>query len=119
MEGVGDILLAKGRACPSPPDEVTVVGYDPTRKVRGEPYDIASRDLWQLDAAISNAFSDPAIRSIAVLHRKHTHLDRVERHLSQHFFCKRIRTARDAAEWVREWIDTYRRLRVASSRWSS
>ncbi len=107
MEGVRDILLANGRACPSPPDEVTVLGYDPTRKVRGEPYDIASRDLWQLDAAISDAFKDPEIRSIAVLHRKHSHLDRVERHLSQHFFCKRIRTARDTAEWVREWIDIY------------
>jgi superfamily I DNA/RNA helicase len=107
MEGVRDILLANGGTCPAPPSEVTVVGYDPKRKVRGEPYDIASRDLWQLDAAISNAFKDPEVRSIAVLHRKHAHLDRVERHLSQHFFCKRIRTARDTAEWAREWIDTY------------
>jgi superfamily I DNA/RNA helicase len=107
MEGVRDILLANGGTCPAPPDEVTVVGYDPTRKIRGEPYDIASRDLWQLDAAISAAFKDPEIRSIAVLHRKHSHLDRVERHLSQRFFCKRIRTARDTAEWAREWIDSY------------
>jgi superfamily I DNA/RNA helicase len=107
MEGVREILLANGGTCPSPPDEVTVVGYDRTRKVRGEPYDIASRDLWQLDAAISEAFKDPQIRSIAVLHRKHTHLERVERHLSQHFFCKRVRTARDTAEWAREWVETY------------
>ncbi len=107
MEGVRDILLANGGTCPAPPGEVTVIGYDPTRKVRGEPYDIASRDLWQLDAAISDAFKDPEVRSIAVLHRKHSHLERVERHLSQHFFCKRIRTARDTAEWAREWIDTY------------
>ena len=107
MEGVRDVLLANGKVCPAPPEEVAVVGYDPTRKVRGEPYDIASRDLWQLDAAISDAFKDPEIRSIAVLHRKHAHLERVERHLSQRFFCKRIRTARDTAEWVREWIDSY------------
>lgn len=107
MEGVREILLANGGTCPAPPHEVTVIGYDPTRKVRGDPYDIASRDLWQLDMAIREAFKDPQIRSIAVLHRKHAHLERVERHLSQHFFCKHVRTARDTAEWAREWLETY------------
>lgn len=107
MGGVRDILLAEGGTCPAPPDEVEVVGYDPSRKVRGEPYDIASRDLWQLDRPISDAFKDDEIRSIAVLHRKHSHLDRVERHLSQKFFCKRLRTARDTSEWARDWVEAY------------
>jgi hypothetical protein len=107
MEGVRDVLLAAGGRCPTLPQEVQVIGYDPSRKVRGEPYDIASRDLWQLDRAIAEAFKDDEIRSIAVLHRKHAHLDRVECHLSQKFFCKRLRTARDTSEWAGDWVEAY------------
>ncbi len=107
MEGVRDVLLTDGGTCPAPPDEVEVIGYDPSRKVKGEPYDIASRDLWQLDRPISDAFNDDDIRNIAVLHRKHSHLDRVERHLAQKFFCKRLRTARDTSEWARDWVEAY------------
>ena len=107
MEGVRDVLLAKGGTCPAPPNEVEVITYDPSRRGRGDPYDAASRDLWQLDRAISDAFKEGDIRSIGVLHRRHEHLHRVERHLSQKFFCKRLRTARDTAEWIRDWLDEY------------
>jgi superfamily I DNA/RNA helicase len=107
MEGVRDVLLASGGTCPPPPADVDVVSYDPSRRIRSEPYDIASRDLWQLDRAVSDALQTNGIESIGILHRKYTHLERVERHLSQKFFCKRLRTARDTAEWAREWVEQY------------
>lgn len=108
MEGVRDVLLGDGATCPPPPAEVQVIRYDPTQRVRGESYDTASRELWQLDTPISNAFNHfDEVETIAVLHRKHAHLERVERRLSQRFFCKRLRTARETTEWARDWIEAY------------
>lgn len=107
MEGVRDILLSGDGSCPPRPKEVGVMTYDPSERVRGEPYDIASRTLFKLDAPISRSFKEPSISSIAVLLRKHTHLAQVERHLTKRFFCKRLRTARETSEWIREWIESY------------
>jgi superfamily I DNA/RNA helicase len=107
MEGVRDVLLNSRGTCPSLPSEVEVVSYDPSLRGRGDPYDAASRELWQLDGPISQAFKDDSIQSIGVLHRRHAHLERVQRHLSQYFFCKRLRTARNTAEWARDWVEDY------------
>lgn len=38
---------------------------------------------------------------------KHSHLAQVERHLTKRFFCKRLRTARETSEWIREWLEAY------------
>jgi superfamily I DNA/RNA helicase len=107
MEGVRDILLSGEGSCPPRPKDVGVIVYDPTERIRGEPYDIASRHLYRLDDPISRSFKDPSINSIAVLLRKHSHLVQVERHLTKRFFCKRLRTARETAEWVREWTEAF------------
>lgn len=107
MEGVRDILLSGDGSCPPRPKEVGVMGYDPSERVRGEPYDIASRTLFKLDAPISRSLKEPSISSIAVLLRKHSHLGQVERHLTKRFFCKRLRTARETSEWIREWLEAY------------
>ena len=107
MEGVRDILLSGGGSCPPRPKDVGVAVYDPSERLRGEPYDIASRTLYKLDDPISRSFKDPSINSIAVLLRKHDHLAQVERHLTKRFFCKRLRTARETSEWIREWLEAY------------
>lgn len=107
MEGVRDILLSGEGSCPPRPKDVGVIVYDPTERIRSEPYDIASRDLYKLDDRISTSFKDRSINSIAVLLRKHSHLVQVERHLTKRFFCKRLRTARETAEWVREWTEAF------------
>lgn len=108
MEGVRDVLLEEGGTGLAPPTEVQVISYDPSLRVRGESYDTASRELWQLETPISNAFNHmDEIKSIAILHRKHAHLERVERRLSQRFFCKRMRTARETTEWARDWVEGY------------
>lgn len=107
MEGVRDILLSGDGTCPPRPKDVGVMAYDPSKRVRGEPYDIASRTLYKLDDPISRSFKDPSIKSIAVLLRKHDHLVQVERHLTKRFFCKRLRTARETSEWIREWLEAY------------
>jgi superfamily I DNA/RNA helicase len=107
MEGVRDILLSDEGVCPARPEQVGVTTYDPTERIRGEPYDTASRTLFKLDEPISRSLKDPAIKSIAVLLRKHSHLPAVERHLTKRFFCKRLRTTRDTADWIREWVEFY------------
>jgi superfamily I DNA/RNA helicase len=108
MEGVRDILLSGQGLCPPRPKaDVGVITYDSGERIRGEPYDIASRDLWKLDDPISRSFEDPSIGSIAVLLRKHSHLVVVERHLTKRFYCKRLRTARETSEWIREWVEAY------------
>lgn len=107
MEGVRDILLSGDGSCPSRPKDVGVMIYDPSERIRGEPYDIASRTLYKLDDPISRCFKEPSINSIAVLLRKHSHLLQVERHLTKRFFCKRLRTARETSEWIREWLEAY------------
>jgi hypothetical protein len=108
MQGVRDVLLGDSSAtCPHLPAEVAVVRYDPSKRIRGEPFDTASQELWQLDQPVSDAFADAEINTIAVLIRKHAHLPRLEAHLSKHFFCRRLRTARDTAEWARDWLDSY------------
>lgn len=107
MEGVRDILLSGDGSCPPRPKDVGVVTYDPSERVRGEPYDIASRTLYKLDDPIARCFKDSSINSIAVLLRKRDHLAQVERHLTKRFFCKRLRTARETSEWIREWLEAY------------
>ena len=107
MEGVRDILLGGGGSCPPRPKDVGVIKYDPSERIRSEPYDTASRDLYKLDDPISRSFKDPSIKSIAVLFRKHSHLLQVERHLTKRFFCKRLRTARETVEWIREWLEAF------------
>jgi superfamily I DNA/RNA helicase len=107
MEGVRDILLSGDGSCPPRPKDVGVVAYDPSERVRGEPYDIASRTLYKLDGPIARCFKDPSINSIAVLLRKRDHLAQIERHLTKRFFCKRLRTARETSEWIREWLEAY------------
>lgn len=107
MEGVRDILLSGDGSCPPRPKDVGVMTYDPSERVRGEAYDIASRTLYKLDDPIARCFKDPSIKSIAVLLRKHDHLAQVERHLTKRFFCKRLRTARETSEWIREWLEAY------------
>jgi superfamily I DNA/RNA helicase len=107
MQGVRDVLLDASHTCPPRPPEVRVVSYDPAKKIRNEPFDTASRELWQLDRPISDAFGEDDIQTIAILVRKHVHVTRLERHLSQKFFCRRLRTARDTAEWMRDWIEGY------------
>lgn len=107
MEGVRDILLSGHGACPPRPKDVGVIAYDPAERIRGEPYDTASRDLYKLDDPISRSFQDPSINSIAVLLRKHSHLVPIERHLTKRFFCKRLRTARETSDWLREWLEAY------------
>jgi superfamily I DNA/RNA helicase len=107
MEGVRDILLSGDGSRPQRPKDVGVMVYDPSERIRGEPYDIASRTLYKLDDPISRSFKDPSINSIAVLLRKRSHLVQIERHLTKRFFCKRLRTARETSEWIREWLEAY------------
>jgi superfamily I DNA/RNA helicase len=107
MEGVRDILLSGEGACPPRPRDVGVMVYDPTEKIRGDPYDIASRTLYKLDDQISRCFREPSIDSIAVLLRNRDHLTQIERHLTKRFYCRRLRTARETSEWIIEWIETY------------
>lgn len=108
MEGVRDVLLNDAATCPPPPAEVTIVRYTPDRdnKIRGEPYDTHSRDLWRIDNLVANALRTHGRRT-AVLVRKNNHFARIERHLSTRFYPRRLRAAEDTAEWARSWLDRY------------
>ena len=59
MEGVRDVLLNDVPTCPPPPSEVTVLRYAPDRdnKIRNEPYDTYSRDLWRIDDHVAHALT--------------------------------------------------------------
>lgn len=109
MEGVRDVLLNDAPTCPPPPAEVTVLRYAPDRdnKIRSEPYDTHSRDLWRIDDHVSNALRTDALRRVAVLVRKNSHFARIERHLSSRYYPRRLRAAEDTAEWARSWLDRY------------
>lgn len=109
MEGVRDVLLTGAITCPPLPAHVKVVRYHQTadNRIRGEPFDTHSRDLWKLDETISDLLGRKSVSTVAVMLRKNDHFTRVERHLSKWFYSKRLRTGEETADWAREWMDRH------------
>ena len=109
MQGVRDVLLNGATTCPPPPPQVHITHYSPTpdNKVRGEPYDTHSRDLYAIDDSIGNALNHKTVSTVAVMLRKHAHFGRVEARLSKRFYIRYLRTGEDTAEWAHEWIDAH------------
>lgn len=106
MEGVRDVLLNGSQACPPLPPHVKVIRYaaDAENKTRKEPWDTHSRDLWRIDDTVGNILGHHTVTNVAVMVRKNAHLSRIEQHLTKRFYCHRLRTGEETADWARDWI---------------
>jgi len=108
MQQARDVLLGNRRNVTAQlPPEIQVIRYDPNLAgrvpVRGTP----TRELFQLDQAISDAFNNQGMRSIGVLLRRREQMPVVERHLTRRFHVRHLRAADSTAEWLRGWLDEY------------
>jgi superfamily I DNA/RNA helicase len=108
MEEARDVLLGtRSRVQTRLPPEIEVARYDPSLPGRTPARGAPTRELFQVDDAVSRAMKSLGVRSIGVLLRRREQMGVLERHLTKRFRVRHLKAADATAGWLRAWIDDY------------